>query len=212
MNEARPKRKRRSCCLLLVLVLLVSTVGLGVLAVFVVRSSYADLYRFRARSMDPTLLTGDVLLLDRDAYGTRVPFTAVVPGGQRMPTPGDLVAVHLPVDDKTYIRRVVGVPGDTVSVRHGLLRIGDDFVEVTSGQTTTGILYPATYDISLASGEGVDQERLTVAEGRVFVLGDNRGNAADSRTWGQLPLANVEAGVQAIVWREGQGPMWEPAP
>ncbi len=212
MGEKRPPRKRRSCCLLTLLFGLAGLAGVAVLAVVVARWSYADVFRFNSRSMNPTLQSGDVLLLDRDAYGMRIPFSDVYPDGQQLPSPGDLVAVHLPVDDQVYIRRVVGLPGDTVSVRYGLLRVGNEVVEVTSGDTTTGILYPATYDITLESGNGVDQDRITIDEGRVFVLGDNRGNAADSRTWGQLPLVHVQGRVQAIVWREGTGPVWETSP
>jgi len=182
---------------LLLLVLL----GAGVLtaAVFAARWSYYDLYAFSSGAMEPTFTPGEWVLVDCDAYGVRVPFTDHYPSSQLIPERGDLVVFTLPPTNRTRVRRVVGLPGDSLSVRDGILRLDGDAIEITTGDTTSGMLYPCTYEISLRAGGGVDQDYITVAPGRFFVLSDDRSNTDDSRTWGELRLDTILGKVEARV-------------
>jgi len=79
------------------------------------------------------------------------------------------------------------------------LRLNGETAEITSGDTTSGMLYPCTYEISLRAGSGVDQDYMTVSPGRFFVLNDDRSNTNDSRTWGELHLNTIEGQVEARV-------------
>ena len=206
----KKKRSKLSCCLVLVLLFGGGGLGLIVLGVAAARHSYFDLFSFGSDSMEPTFRAGDRIVVDKAAYGMRIPFTETYPSGTTIPNRGDLVAFTIAIDNSTYVKRLTGLPGDTVRVRNGLLAVNGEFVETTSGDTTTGVLYPNSYEVSLLSGEGLDQESFTVSPDRFFVLGDNRGDSADSRTWGELPLDSIQGKVVAIYWREGEGPVWEP--
>ncbi len=198
-GPARTRKRGCTCCLLFVVVLLVGTAGVLTAGVFGARWSYYDLYPFTSSAMEPTFEPGEWVLVDRDAYGVRIPFTDTYPEGQLLPERGDLVVFTLAMNDRAYVRRIVGLPGDTLSVRGGILRLDGEAVEITSGETTTGMLYPCTYEISLRAGAGVDQDYMTVSPGRFFALSDDRSNTNDSRTWGELHLDTLEGKVEARV-------------
>ena len=185
--------------MLLLLILLGG--GLITAAIFAARWSYYDLYAFSSSAMEPTFTPGEWVVVDRDAYGVRVPFTAHYPSSQLIPDRGDLVVFSLSLSDRTYVRRVVGLPGDSLSVRDGILRLDGEAIEITSGDTTSGMLYPCTYEISLRAGGGVDQDHITVSPGRFFVLSDDRSNTDDSRTWGELRLEHIQGRIEARVRR-----------
>ena len=209
-SRTKKKRSKLSCCLLFVV--LVGGAGLGTIAlgICVARHSFFDLFSFGSDSMEPTFHAGDRIVVDKAAYGTCVPFTSNYPSGRAIPARGDLVAFTIAIDNSTYVKRVVGLPGDTVRVRKGLLSVNGEVVETTSDGTTTGVLYPNSYEVLVATGGGLDQDSFTVSSDRFFVLGDNRGSSADSRTWGELPLDSIQGKVDALYWRVGQGPVWEP--
>jgi len=205
----KKKRSKLGCCLGIVALFGGGTLALLVLGVCVVRHSYYDLFSFASDSMEPTFQSGDRVVVDKAAYGTCIPFTSTYPSGKVLPARGDLVAFTIPIDNSTYVKRVAGLPGDTVRVRNGLLAVNGEFVETTSDGVTTGVLYPNSYEVSLLFGTGLDQESFTVSDDRFFVLGDNRGDSADSRTWGELPVDTIQGEVEAIYWRVG-APVWEP--
>ena len=200
-HRARNKSRKRgcACCLLLVLILVGGTAGVLTAGVFAARWSYHDLYAFSSSAMEPTFEPGEWVLIDRGAYGLRIPFTSTYPEGQLLPERGDLVVFSMSMSDRTYVRRIVGLPGDSLAVRGGILRLNGEAIEVTSGDTTSGMLYPCTYEISLHGGSGVDQDYITVSPGRFFALSDDRSNTNDSRTWGELRLDTIEGRVVARV-------------
>ncbi|TDR31694.1 signal peptidase I [Hydromonas duriensis] len=122
------------------------TAGLfGVVAlVFVLRSFVTEPFRIPSSSMVPTLLEGDFLLVNKFAYGLRMPITnqVVVPVGH--PNRGDVVVFHYPLDPKTdFIKRVVGLPGDTVVYENKQLTINGKVIEQKS--TNISNLKPGTY-------------------------------------------------------------------
>lgn len=198
-RPAKTRKRGCACCLFLVVVLLGGTAGVLTAGIFAARWSYYDLYAFSASAMEPTFAVGEWVLIDRDAYGLRIPFTRTYPESQLLPQRGDLVVFSMPLSDRTYVRRVVGLPGDSLTVRGGILRLDGEAIEVTSGDTTSGMLYPCTYEISLRGGAGVDQDYITISPGRFFVLSDDRSNTNDSRTWGELHLDTIEGRIEARV-------------
>jgi signal peptidase I len=103
----------------------------------------------------------------------------------RTPNRGDVVIFRYPGDPrKNYVKRVVGLPGDTVEIRDGILYVNHKALD-------------EPYKLLAAHG---DYGPVKVRDGYLFVLGDNRDHSNDSRYWGELPLANVEAKAIVRYW------------
>jgi len=89
---------------------------------FVVRSFFIEAFKIPTGSMEGTLLVGDFLLVNKLVYGAEVPFTKVKLPAIRMPQRGDVIVFQWPVDrTKNFVKRIVGMPGDTLEMRHGVL-------------------------------------------------------------------------------------------
>lgn len=144
-------------------------------------------------SMVPKLLIGDFLLVDKMAYA--VPRS----GLERTVLPckpierKDIVVFRWPGDMKTdFVKRVIGLPGDKVEIRARQLFVNDQAVEEPYKIHKTGAAQGEgegfRYDLAIQDSYGP----VTVPPGSLFVLGDNRDDSADSRSWGYVPLANVK--------------------
>ena len=196
----------------------IKTVFFAVLIAVVIRSLLIEPFRIPSGSMYPTLEVGDYLFVTKYTYGySKHSFPAsLMPIKGRIwasePKRGDIVVFKFPVDNKTdFIKRVVGLPGDTVEVRRGVLYINDKPVEREKiGEYTLDefVVRPETYteyEETLPNGvkhrilEISDFERkvdnttkVTVPEGHYFVMGDNRDRSDDSRvSVGFVPLENL---------------------
>ena len=166
--------------------------------VLVLRSFIAEPYKIPSSSMMPNLLIGDFILVNKFAYGIRLPITntKIIPTGE--PKRGDVVVFHLPSDTrKDLIKRVVGLPGDRVQVMEGVLLINDKpiprkvdgpgFDHDDPEQQVTQILESkpdgSTY-VTFDRGPGRpmdDTQTYVVPAGHYFMMGDNRDNSLDSR-------------------------------
>ncbi|WP_148861939.1 signal peptidase I [Marinobacter fonticola] len=176
--------------------------------VLVLRSFLVEPFQIPSGSMLPTLEVGDFILVNKFAYGLRLPVagTKVVEIGD--PQRGDVMVFKYPKDGQTnYIKRVIGLPGDTVTYRdHTLFINGEevptDFVatlppvqlfEENLGDVTHQIL--KNLGGSAPGGEG----QWTIPEHKYFVMGDNRDNSNDSRYWGTVPDELV-VGKAFAIW------------
>jgi len=130
--------------------------------------------------MERTVLVGDYIFVDMTAYGLRVPFTTYTVL-VRSPQRGDVIVFLFPEDRRRmFLKRVIGLPGETVEVRDTIVSI--------DGKTLPEAY--AFFEAPHAAGhKGFPPER--VPPGHLFVLGDNRDNSRDSRYWGFLPLSDV---------------------
>jgi signal peptidase I len=139
-------------------------------------------YRIPSGSMEPTLQVGDQVIVNRFSHHL---------GAQ--PDVGDIVVFHPPTaTDETFIKRVVGVPGDRIAVRHGHV-------------VRNGKLQLEPYARPCGDGPECDVPRpVRVPAGHVYVLGDNRGASQDSRFWGSVPVADVIGEAVAIYWPPGR--------
>ena len=175
------------------------TLVLAVLIFLAVRA-IAQNFRVEGSSMEPGLHDGQYLLVNKAIYfkinlntlGKYLPF---IDGGDnpdrflfRAPKRGDIVVFRFPRDpDRDFIKRIIGVPGDTVEVVDGAVFVN-------------GVLLDESY---INAESRSDFEKQVVPSGNYFVLGDNRGNSSDSRSWGFVPEQNIVGQAMFTYWPLG---------
>ena len=186
-----------------------------ILAVLVLRSFLVEPFRIPSGSMMPTLLAGDFILVNKFAYGVRLPVVdaKIIPVG--LPKRGDVLVFRYPKNPSIdYIKRVIGLPGDKVAYYNKQLFINGE----SATQSGLGIYNAVGAGVSMAGAEMrnedltgvqhnilIDTQRGTVEgefqvpEGRYFVMGDNRDNSNDSRYWGFVPEENL-VGKAFMIW------------
>ncbi|HHH38809.1 MAG TPA: signal peptidase I, partial [Sedimenticola sp.] len=186
-----------------------------ILIVLLLRSFLVEPFRIPSGSMMPTLLVGDFILVNKFAYGIRLPVLnrKVIELGE--PARGDVVVFRYPRNPSVdYIKRVVGLPGDTIGYRDKILYVNGEpqkqtpvgiYTGVGSGARETGVLdriehlgevdhhiliNPRAPDFGFGC-QVLMQGPVRVPEGHYFAMGDNRDNSNDSRCWGFVPEQNL---------------------
>ncbi len=210
------------------------TIVIAILIAVGVRTFAYEPFNIPSSSMEPTLLVGDYLFVSKLSYGYSrhsLPFGVPLFSGRILfsePEPGDVAVFTYPRDNKTdYIKRIVGLPGDKIEVRDGILHINDQPVrrELLSASEAQevgyddprGLLY---YEI-LPNGrrhlirEIDDNSRLDnyppeiVREGHFFAMGDNRDNSLDSRAdVGQVPFENLVGRAEILFFSHDSSSAW----
>lgn len=193
-----------------------------ILAVLVFRSFIIEPFRIPSSSMMPTLLVGDFILVNKSAYGVRLPVVnwQIIETGE--PERGDVPVFRYPNNPEVdYIKRVVGLPGDRIAYHNDILYINGEVVE----QDILG-RYVAEGSARLMTGASLRREYLgdgahkillmptrpgrgsgewVVPEGYYFMMGDNRENSNDSRFWGPVAEKYL-VGEAFMIWMH-----WDPA-
>ncbi|MBU0520493.1 signal peptidase I [bacterium] len=174
--------------------------------VFVIRTAVVEAYRIPSSSMEDTLLIGDFLMVNKFLYGVRtpdwlgVPFTPIgfdtphtrLPALME-PRRGDVIVFKYPKDtSQNYIKRCVGLPGDTLEIRDKVLFInGAKFDDPPKAKYTDWRICPDGVEQRgiwpSGAGNRDNYGPMVIPEGKYFMMGDNRDNSSDSRYWGFLP-------------------------
>lgn len=179
-------------------------------AVFVLRSFLFEPFQIPSSSMVPTLEVGDYILVNKYAYGLRLPVVRHEAVSVGKPERGDVMVFFPPHQNKTYyIKRVIGVPGDIVRYRNKQLFVNGELVPkewltaVPAGRSRYRIgMETLADDPHLMQ---IDERRpsrdfsVTVKPGHYFMMGDNRDNSSDSRVWGQVPEKDI-VGKAIAIW------------
>ena len=210
----------------------ISVIVQALLIALVFRTFLYQPFSIPTGSMIPTLLIGDYLLVSKFSYGYSrysMPLSLDLFEGRIFadePERGDIAVFRLPSNPKLdYIKRVVGLPGDTIETRDGTLLINDVPVPREAAGTYTiesrfgggsievpvfvetlpnGVSY-RTLDAD-PNGPGDNRGPFTVPEGHYFMMGDNRDNSADSRfEVGMVPFENLVGRAQVIFFSIGDG-------
>jgi signal peptidase I len=166
------------------------------------KSAIADINYVPTGSMKPTILEGDVVFINKIAYDLRVPFTFTRLARWSEPARGDIVVCYSPADDMRLVKRVAGIPGDTIELRGDVLflnGVAQNYAplpanvtqDMSAAERSRAIFAQETLDRRLHAVmalPGIPAVRdfgpITVPAGRYFMLGDNRNNSNDSRFFG----------------------------
>lgn len=185
--------------------------------VFAAKSSFGAVNYVPTGSMEPTILVGDALLINHLAYSLRVPFTTLSLVRWGAPQRGDIVVCFEPGDGTRLVKRVVGLPGDTIELREDTLYVngvaaryraaGPALVRTVSRterpQAVCGTETWGGRSHSLMVLPRVPARRtfgpLVVPAGSYFVMGDNRDNSKDSRCFGAVPKHEIVGKAEGIV-------------
>ena len=184
--------------------------------VFVLRSFLFEPFRIPSGSMLPSLHVGDFVLVNKFDYGIRLPITGSRIFGSGQPDRGDIAVFRYPNDpDTDYIKRIIGLPGDQLSIIDGHIYLNGKSVPVdfkgayngkqrdlVGGRTNLSLEKMGDKEYSILNLSKSTPKRpinITVPEGQYFVMGDNRDHSSDSRYWGFLPDKFLK-GRALFVW------------
>ncbi|MGI9251801.1 MAG: signal peptidase I [Pseudohongiellaceae bacterium] len=185
------------------------------LLVFALRSFLAEPFQIPTGSMIPTLEVGDFILVNKYAYGLRLPVIGNKIVAVDDPQHGEVMVFIPPHENKYYIKRVIGLPGDTIRLENKQLYINGEpvpkqfreniNVETAIGtlpgslhtETLNGIEYTTRHIDAIVTGG--ERKVWFVPPGHYFMMGDNRDNSLDSREWGAVAEENI-VGKAIAVW------------
>lgn len=169
----------------------------AVIIVTVFKTFFFQNYRIPSGSMEDTLLIGDYLFASKFVYGTHIPFTDRSIWKLRDPRPGEII-IFKSVDETAkdpLIKRVIAVEGQTVEIRNTRVLVdGKEQALPDHFKDLDPVIHPA--GVSTRDNLGP----ITVPEGMLFMMGDNRDNSYDSRFWGFLPVKNVKGKALFLYW------------
>ena len=183
-------------------------IAITVMMVLAARSSLADHYVVPSSSMENTLFPGDRVLVDKTAYGFRVPFVGWQLTDGDSPERGEVIVFDSPVDGTRLIKRVAAVGGDTIEVRRGHLFIdGEPLFD--PDEPSIEIFGSRRARLNLSAGGGPEGGPLHIPRGFLLVMGDYRGNSFDGRSFGLIPTDAVYGRGIAVFHRSSEGFVWK---
>ncbi len=187
------------------------------LLIFGARSVVADWNHIPSGSMKPTLLEGDLILVNRLAYDLKFPFTTWHLSRWAEPGRGEIVVFDSPADGRLLVKRIIGVPGDTIEMRQNALWVNGEavpygppdgrWVAALSDVERQGYAFAAerlpegehAVMLSLAHSTVPTFGPVQVPAGNYLMLGDNRDNSADSRFFGLVSRADIKGRASRVI-------------
>jgi signal peptidase I len=165
-----------------------------IIAVFI-KLFIVQAFKIPSGSMKQTLLIGDHILVNKFAYGVKIPLIRKTIIPVKDPKQGDIVVFIYPMDrSKDFIKRVIAVAGDTVEIKDKEIFINDFLYDDGHGFYIDYSIFPGNVQPRDNFGP------VEVPEGHIFVMGDNRDQSYDSRFWGFVSLDDVLGKAFAIYW------------
>ena len=174
------------------------------------KSAIADLSSISGASMQPTLLDGDKVWVNKLAYDVKIPWTEISLAEISDPVRGDVIIIDSKKADKRLVKRIVGVPGDTIYMQNNALVINGTAAgyEVLSEDEDAIIIleelpdraHQARLSSRFASRSNRSYGPVVVPEDQFFVLGDNRDNSSDSRVYSFIPRGEIMGRSSSVVF------------
>jgi len=177
-----------------------------VLALFI-RAFVVQAFKIPSGSMKPTLLVGDHILVSKFSYGITIPFVDKQVAHFGNPERGDIVVFQYPVDpSKDFIKRVIGLPGDTVRVEDKHVYVNNRLLDEPYAVHSENRILPANASPRDNLGP------VVVPPNSLFVMGDNRDESYDSRFWSFVDMSALKGKAFIIYWSwNGEGELtWRP--
>ena len=174
---------------------------IAILLALFIRTFVVQAFKIPSGSMEPTLLVGDHILVNKFVYGIKLPFTNKTLVSISEPQRDDVIVFVYPVDkSKDFIKRVIGLPGDRIEIIGQKIYINGEHYDDKNGFYSNRGKASGRYSGKANFGP------VTVPEGHLFVMGDNRNHSYDSRFWGFVPTNSVKGEAFIIYW---SWPHWE---
>jgi signal peptidase I len=168
------------------------------------RASFADHYVVPSGSMEPTVDIDDHVIVNKMAYGIRVPLTQDYAVRFSGPSRGEVVVLTSPESGIVLLKRVIAVPGDRVTVRDGKIELNGERAPITwHGDNAFESLGARDHRLDLNAGGGPDFGPEVVPPDRYLVMGDHRGDSHDGRDFGFVEGSAILGRVTAVVIRGG---------
>ena len=172
--------------------------AIAIVLALIIRAFVVQAFKIPSGSMEPTLLVGDHILVNKFIYGIMVPFTGIKFFDYRKPKRGEVIVFIYPKDQsKDFIKRVIGVESDKILIQDKKLYINDELYNDPYGVYNEHTIIPGHIQPRDNFGP------VVVPEGSLFVMGDNRDRSADSRFWGFVTLNKVRGKAFLIYWSWG---------
>jgi len=198
------------------------------LIMFSLRSSLADWNVVPSGSMQPTILVGDRVLVNKLAYDLKVPFTTWHIAEWSNPQRGDIAVFFSPKDGTRMVKRVIGLPGDTIELRNDQLLINDQTVDYTTLEPAVSkqladperahaifaTEHLPAHPHAVMALNGVPAMRtfgpVHVSADHYFMMGDNRDNSFDSRYFGTVDRSQIVGRTSSVVLSLDKSNHWLP--
>lgn len=165
---------------------------IAIILALIIRSFFIQAFKIPSGSMLETLQIGDHLLVSKILYGVKVPFTHYMLAEFSDPQHGDIIVFEFPEDtSKDFIKRVIGLPGDTIEIRDKAVYRNGEKLDEPYAQHTDSITNSSRRD---------NMPPITVPEGKYFVMGDNRDESYDSRFWGFVDRNKIKGKAWLLYW------------
>jgi signal peptidase I len=185
----------------------IESIIIAILIALFIRTFIICAYKIPSRSMVPTLLVGDHILVNKFIYGVKIPLLRKTIIPVREPKREEIVVFIYPNDrSKDFIKRVIGVGGDKLEIKNKKIFINDKELKDSYGVFTDSNVFPQSMQPRDNFGP------VTVPKNSIFVMGDNRDESLDSRFWGFVDLKDVEGKAFIIYWswnRDEHNLRWE---
>ena len=168
---------------------------IAILIALFIRTFVIQAFKIPSGSMKPTFQIGDHILVSKFTYGIKIPFIrkTMIPIGD--PKRGDIIVFIYPEDrSKDFIKRVIGIGGDTIEIRNKKIFLNGLPYNDSHGVYSDDFIIPGSVQPRDNFGP------VTVPRGNIFVMGDNRDQSYDSRFWGFVDLKDVMGKAFMIYW------------
>ena len=170
----------------------VESIIIAFLLAMVIRAFVVQAFKIPTGSMRPTLLEGDIILVNEFIYGAKVPFANLRLPAFSQPKRGDVIVFIYPQDPKKdFIKRLIGLGGETVEIKSGSIYI--------NGRPVLEPGFSLRYYYNRGDFAR-ENEKIVVPKDSYFVLGDNSSSSQDSRYWGFVPHKNLLGKAMLIYW------------
>jgi len=170
----------------------VESIVIAFILAMIIRTFIVQAFKIPTGSMRPTLLEGDIIMVNKFIYGAKIPFVNLRLAKFREPKRGDVIVFIYPENPKKdFIKRLVAFGGETVEIKDGTVYI--------NSQPLLDPVFSRIYYYNRGEFAN-DTQKITVPKASYFVLGDNSASSQDSRYWGFVPDKNILGKAIIIYW------------